>query len=96
MNMFDYGQPEEFLSLLRNFKIATDGAGTTTPSGIIDYLRTMLRGHVLREFGKLQSQYGDTTNNYLKLIHEGLLEYIFPINALSKKKREIRRAICKP
>ena len=31
MNTFDDVQPEEFLSLLKNFKIATDGTGTTTP-----------------------------------------------------------------
>ena len=55
MNTFDDGQPEKFLSLLKNFKIAIDGTRTTTPSGRINYLRTMLRGQALREFDKLEA-----------------------------------------
>ena len=46
----------------------------------------MLRGQTLREFDKLQSQYGGTTNNLLKLIQEGFLDYFSPINFLSNKK----------
>ena len=49
----------------------------------------MLRWQALREFDKLQSQYGDATNNHLNLIQEGLLEYFFPINALSKQNRAV-------
>ena len=68
MSTFDDCQPEEFLSLLRNFKITTDGTGTTTTSVRINYLRTMLCGQALREFDELQIQYGVSTNNHLKLI----------------------------
>ena len=53
MNTFDYCQPEEFLSLLRNYNIVTDGTGTTTPYGCINYLRMMLCGQALREYDKL-------------------------------------------
>ena len=53
MNMFDVGQLNEFLSLFRNFKIAIDGNGTTTPSVHINYLRMMLGRNVLRDFNKL-------------------------------------------
>ena len=31
MNTLDDDQPEEFLSLLKNFKIENNGTGTTTP-----------------------------------------------------------------
>ena len=55
----------------------------------------MLRGQALREFDELQSQHVGATNNYLKLIQEGLLEYFFPINAISKKKRAMRRVMRK-
>ena len=96
MNTFNDGQQEEFLSLLRNFKIAINGTGTTTPSVRITYLRTMLSGQALREFSELQSKYIGTTNNHLKLIQEGLLECLFPINAISKKKRTMRRVMRKP
>ena len=50
MYNFDDGQPEECLALLRNWKIATDGNGTTSPSGRIIYLRTLLYGSSFREF----------------------------------------------
>ena len=66
-----------------------DGTGTTTLSGRINYLRTMLRGQSLKEFDKLHSQYGGATKKYLNLIQEGLLEYFFPINALSKQNRAV-------
>ena len=56
----------------------------------------MLHVQALREFDKLQSQYGGANNNHLKLIQEGLLEYLFPINALSKQKNAMRRAMRKP
>ena len=56
----------------------------------------MLRGQALREYDKLQSQYRGATNNRLKLIQEGLLEYFFPINSLSKQKRAMGRAMRKP
>ena len=35
-------------------------------------------------------------NTHLKFIQEGLLSYFFTINALSKQKREMRRAMHKP
>ena len=49
MDTFKDGQPEEFLYLLKNFKIAIDGTGTTTTSGWINYLRTMLHVKALRK-----------------------------------------------
>ena len=46
MSMFEDRQPEEFLALLKNFSIAIDGTGTTSPSGRIKYLRMMLCGRI--------------------------------------------------
>ena len=76
MNMFTFDgvQPEELLALLRNFKIAIDGIGTTTPTGRINYLCTVTHGKSLSEFDELSLQ-GDTTKKHLKHITEGLLEY---------------------
>ena len=73
------------LYLLRNFKITTDGTGIATPSSLINYLLMMLRVQALREFNKVQSQYSGATNNHLKIIQKGLLEYLFPIDALSNE-----------
>ena len=95
MSTFDDGQPEKSLTLLRNFKTAVDGTGMTTPTGRINYLRTMLRGKILGGFDKLSLQ-GNTTNNHLNHIVEGLLDEFFPLHALSKQKRAMRRAMRKP
>ena len=53
MTTFENGKPEEILTLLNNSKIAIDGTGTTSATGRIEYLRTMLRGEGLREFNEL-------------------------------------------
>ena len=96
MNTLDDGQPEEFLSLLKNFNNATDGTGATNSSGRINYLHMMLRGHSLKVFDELHSKYGSSTNNHLKLIQEGLIEYFFPISLLLKQKRAMRCVMLKP
>ena len=44
MSMFDNGPPEEFLTLLNNFKTTINGTGTTPVAGWINYLGMMLRG----------------------------------------------------
>ena len=84
MNMFDDGQPEEVLSLFRNFKIAFDGTITTNQSSWLNYLRTMLHVQALRQFDELQSQYGGATNKNLNIMQEVLLKYFFSINMLCK------------
>ena len=38
---FENGQLEEFFALLKNFKTAIDGTGTTSVAGKINYLRTL-------------------------------------------------------
>ena len=48
MATFENGQPEEFLALLKNFKIAINGTGTTSVAGWINYLRTILRAEALK------------------------------------------------
>ena len=48
MYTFDDGQSEEFLALLRNWKIATEGTGTTSASGQINYPCTLLHALSLK------------------------------------------------
>ena len=69
MSIFDDIQPEEFLALLRNFKIAVEGKGTTTVSGHINYLCMMLRGINLKEFNEIALA-GKLTYNNLEHIME--------------------------
>ena len=40
--MFEHGQPEEYLALINNNKIAIDRTGTTLVARKIKYLRTLV------------------------------------------------------
>ena len=42
------GKPEEFLQMMKDFKNGIDSTGTTSASGKIQFLRTMLRMEALR------------------------------------------------
>ena len=45
---FDNGKPEEFLHIMKEFKTATDGTGTTSTTRKTQFIHTMLRGEALR------------------------------------------------
>ena len=50
MATFDNDQQKEFLALLNNFNITIDVTVTTSGTGWVNYLHTMLRGEAKREF----------------------------------------------
>ena len=75
---------------MKNSRTLIDRTGTTTVTRTIKYICTLLCGEALRKFDKLESQVTGTTNVHLNFIEEGLLKYLSPINALSKKKHAMR------
>ena len=77
MSTFEDGQPEELLVLLKNSIIAKNGTGPMSAFVQTNYLRKMLRGGALREFGELSSQNSGTTNSHVKHIVEVLLGFFF-------------------
>ena len=93
---FKNGKPEESHQIMKDFKTGIDGTGTNSASGEIQFLCTLFCGEALREFDFITNQVGNTTNLHLRQIKEGLLRYLFPINALNNKKRAMRRAMTKP
>ena len=95
-NINMYGQPEEFLALLKNFSITIDGVGTSSVSGRINGLRAILHGQDLIEVDKLASQISGTTNSHMNHITEGLLWYFPRINALSNQKNAIHPTMSNP
>ena len=90
------GKPEEFLQMMKDFKTTTDGIGTNSATGKIQFLRTMLCGEDLREFYVLAIRFGITTNGHLKWIKEGLLGHFPPLYNRNKQKHAMRHAIKKP
>ena len=65
---FENGKSKYFLQMMKDFKTDIDRTGTTSVSGKIQFLRTMLRGEDLREFYVIPNQVGSTTNEQLKKI----------------------------
>ena len=45
---FKNGKPDEFLQIIKDFNTATYGMGTTSDTGKIKFLRTMLRREALK------------------------------------------------
>ena len=74
--MFEHGQPEEFLMLMKNFKNAVDGTEIKLETRMINYLHTLFHGEALWKFDKLVIQNTGTSNAHLKFIQEGLLGYL--------------------
>ena len=70
---FENVKPEEFLHMMKDFKKATDRMGTTSATGKIQLLCTILRREALQELYILAIQVGSTTNGNIKLIKEDLL-----------------------
>ena len=54
--------------MMKDFRTATDGIGTTYAAVKIQFLHTMLCGESLREFDVIANQFVSTTNGHLKLI----------------------------
>ena len=81
---------------MKEFKTSVDRTGTTSTTVKIQCLRTILRGGALKEFDVIAGQVGSKNNTHLKQIKEVLLSYIFPISAINKQKRAMRRAMRKP
>ena len=50
MSLFDHGDPEEFMLFVRNFNMSLAATGMLYMDAKIQYLRTLVRGEVLRQF----------------------------------------------
>ena len=84
------------MQTIKDFKTATDGTGTTSVTGKIQFLRNMLRREAPREFNDLAGQVAVTTITHLKFIKERLLWQNPPVNSLTKQNRAMRRTMRKP
>ena len=47
--LFDNGEPQEFLFIVRNLQIMLEASGTLAANAKIQYLRMLLRGEALRQ-----------------------------------------------
>ena len=82
MNLFDNGDPEEFLLFIINLNVTLDASVTLVASANIQYFCKMVCGEALHHFDMLSSEVGITTSENLKSIILGLGTYSFPVNTL--------------
>ena len=72
MAFFDNDEPEDFLLFISNFCTTLKASVTLVVSVNIQYLCTLVRGEVLRQFEMLSSKGGSITPENLKSIILGL------------------------
>ena len=96
MDLFDNGDPEELLFLVRNFNINLVAPGTLEMGAKNQYLLTLLLGEALCQFDLLST---DMIGAYALNVEAIILElsfYFTPVNLRSKQNRAMRRGMRKP
>ena len=68
MDLFDNGNPDEFLLFIHNFNTTLEEPGTLKASANIQYLHTLVRGEVLHWFDNFSDEVGSTTPENLTYI----------------------------
>ena len=96
MTIFENGSPEKILQFLTNIKKSIEGTGTMKVAGRTNFLQVLLRGETFQDLDNPEIQNNGTTNTHFKEIQEGLIDYFFPMNAIIKQKRAMRRYMNKP
>ena len=73
-----------------------EASGTLTDGANVPYVCMLVRGKAVYQLEIFSVEVVSTTTEHLNLINLGLGTYFFPVNALSKKKRAMRRGMRKP
>jgi len=93
---FEDGTPAEWIHFLKDFKKILNGQSITTPAHQYAMLRNLIRGDALRVFDAKATYLGDETAEHFSESLKGLTTHIFPLRALVKQKRYMRRHMRKP
>ena len=93
---FNHGSPRELLDWFNNLDQVIRGQRITTGPAHCSMARALLRGEGLRVFNAAAAQRGDETVEHFKLVSDDLKKHFFPLKALMKQKRHMRRFLRKP
>ena len=85
MDLFDNGEPEEFLLFIQNYQITIDELVTLGTGANIQYLCILLHGEAIHQLETLSVEVESLTIEHLNRIILGFGTYLFPVNALPKK-----------
>ena len=93
---FKNGTPKQYIEFRADVTKVIVGQAITTGPAQYAMVRTLLRGDALRVFNNRATQQGAETVANLKLVLNELGKHVFPVRALVKQKRHMRRFITKP
>ena len=96
MFLFDNGEPEKLLLFVQNFNVNLAASGTLATGTKIQYLCTLVREEVLRQFDSFSTDTEGMNTLTVETIILGLASYFFPVNYLSKQKCAMCRGMRKP
>jgi hypothetical protein len=93
---FKTGTPKQYIEFRADIKKVITGQAITTGPAQFAMVRTLLRGDALRVFNNKASKLADEEPASLVLSMNELGKHVFPVRALAKQKRYMRRFIRKP
>ena len=93
---FKNGTPKQYIEFRADVKKVIAGQAITTGPAQYAMVRTLLRGDALRVFNNRASVHdAETSANLVTSLNE-LGKHVFPVRALAKQKRYLRRFVRKP
>ena len=89
MSLFENSESEEFLLFVKSFNMTLTQSGALQADAKYQYLRTLVREEVLRQFDLLSADVEGTETLNIDYIIMGLALYFPPVNYLSKETRSV-------
>ena len=93
---FNHGSPRELLDWFNNLDQVIRGQHITTRPAHYSMARALLRREGLQVFNAAATQCSNETVEHFKLVGDDLKKHFFPLKALMKQKRYMRRFLRKP
>ena len=93
---FKNGTPKQYIDFRADVAKIVVGQAITTGPAQYAMVRTLLRGDALRVFNNRATTQGAETVANLVLVLNALGTHVFPVRALVKQKRHMRRFTHKP
>ena len=92
----DNPTPSSYITWRKAFDRVRNGLSLTTGQQLYAMARTLLRGRMLRTFNDAATQAGTETVPHFEQVLNSLSDEVFPLRALAKQKRYMRKYVRKP
>ena len=93
---FNTGTPHQWMTLLKKYATIKGGLNLTTGVAQFRMMRNIIKGDALRVFNNKQAELGNETNVSFDECLMAVTTHVFPLRALVRQKRHMRRYMRKP